>query len=270
MRKIGLCLHPDGSLEKADNHLRLMKEYGFNSTFTGSTLLPEEDQAKVTELIAKYGIDYESIHAPFEKINDIWYDSEDGQKRFNDLMTAVDRCAMSNVPILVTHLGSGFTPAPPTDLGRGRFIEYVDYAAKKNVNIAFENLRSLANIAWAFEEFKDAPNVGFCWDVGHEYCFTQGLHFMPLFGDKLIFTHIHDNTCEYDRDRHLAPFDGTMPFDFIAQQLQESSYKGTLMLEVFPKFKEGIYNSYQDCTTEELISRCAAAAKKLRAMVDGE
>lgn len=270
MRKIGLCLHPDGTMEAADRHLYFMKQYGFDSTFTGCELLSEADQAAITELIAKYGIAYESIHAPFEHVNSIWYDSEEGQKRFDDLMTSVDRCAASNVPILVTHLGGGFTPAPPTDLGRGRITEYVEYAAKKNVNIAFENLRSLANIAWAFEEFKNAPNVGFCWDCGHEYCFTRKIHFMPLFGDKLIFTHIHDNTCEYDRDRHLIPFDGSIPFDFIARQLRESGYQGTLMSEAFPKFKEGIYNSYQDCSSEEFIRRCADAMKKLRAMVDGE
>lgn len=270
MRKIGLCLHPDGSLEAADNYLRLMKEYGFDATFTGCALLSEAEQATITELIAKHGISYESIHAPFERINNIWHDTEAGQQMLFELKTAVDNCALSNVPILVTHLSQGFCPPPPTDIGRGRFIELVDYAAKKNVSIAFENLRTLANITWVFEEFKDAANVGFCWDVGHEYCFTPGLHFMPLFGNKLIFTHIHDNTCEYDRDRHLIPFDGTMPFDFIAQQLRESGYQGTLMSEAFPRFKEGIYDSYQDCSTEEFIRRSADAMKKLRTMVDGE
>lgn len=270
MRKIGLSLFPNSTIEAADNQLRLMKQYGFDSTFAGDTLLSEQDPAAIADLIAKHGISYESIHAPFRHINDIWFDIPEGQQMLEELKVNVDRCALSNVPTLVTHLSQGFTPPAPTDIGRSRFIELVEYAAKKNVNIAFENLRTLANIAWAFEEFKNASNVGFCWDCGHEYCYTQGLHFMPLFGDKLIFTHIHDNTCEYDRDRHLAPFDGTMPFDFIAQQLRESGYQGTLMLEVFPKFKEGIYNSYQDCSTEDLISRCAEAAKKLRVMIDGE
>ena len=270
MRKIGLCLHPGRSIENIDDQLRLMKQYGFDSTFAGDTLLSEKDPAAIADLIAKHGISYESIHAPFRHINDIWFDIPEGQQMLEELKVNVDRCALSNVPTLVTHLSSSITPPAPTDIGRSRFIELVEYAAKKNVNIAFENLRTLANLAWAFEEFDKAENVGFCWDCGHEYCFTPGQRYMPLFGHKLIFTHIHDNTCEYDRDRHLIPFDGSMPFDFIAQQLKDSGYQGTLMSESFPRFTPGIYNSYQDCTTEEFIRRSADAMKKLRIMVDGE
>lgn len=269
MRRIGLFIHPINGTTN-EEFARLMKQYGFDAACTESNLKSEKEQATLAEIIAKNDLFYESIHAPFGHMNDIWFDSADGQQMFDELKTTVDLCALSNVPTLVTHLSQGFNPPAPTDIGRGRFIDFVDYAASKNVNIAFENLRSLANIAWAFEEFRDAKNVGFCWDCGHEYCFTPGLHFMPLFGDKLIFTHIHDNTCEYDRDRHLIPFDGTMPFDFIARQLRDSGYQGTLMSESFPKFKPGVYDSYQDCSAEEFIRRSADAMKKLRTLVDGE
>lgn len=269
MRKIGLFIHPINGTTNAE-FAHLMKQYGFDAACTDNALSSEKEQAELAELINKNGLFYESIHAPFDHMNDIWHDTADGQQMLDELKTAVDRCALSDVPTLVTHLSQGFNPPAPTDIGRGRFIEFVDYAGKKNVNIAFENLRSLANLAWAFEEFHDVANVGFCWDCGHEYCFTLGRRFMPLFGDKLIFTHIHDNTCELGLDRHLIPFDGTMPFDFIAQQLRESGYQGTLMSEAFPKFKEGTYDSYQDCSAEEFIRRSADAMKKLRTMVDGE
>ena len=268
MRKIGMFMHPFWGIS-AEEFTGLMKQYGFDAVCTESITRSEAaEQAALAEAIAKQGISYESIHAPFSHINDIWFDTAEGQQMLEELKAAVDLCKLSDVPVLVTHHSQGFTLPPPTDIGRGRFIELVEYAAKKNVNIAFENLRSLANLAWAFEEFDKAENVGFCWDCGHEYCFTQRIHFMPLFGHKLIFTHIHDNACEYDRDRHLIPFDGTMPFDFIAQQLRDSGYQGTLMSEAFPKFRPGVFDSYQDTTAEEFICRCAAAMKKLRTMVD--
>lgn len=268
MRKIGLYMKPYWG-ETADEYARLMKQYGFDATCTDSHVQTEKEQLALAETIAKHGLFYESIHAPFNQINDIWFDTAEGQQRLGELKTAVDRCALSNVPTMVVHLSGGFNPPAPTDLGRGRFVELVEYADRKNISLAFENLRSLANLAWAMEEFHDAKNVGFCWDCGHEYCFTQELHFMPLFGDRLIFTHIHDNTCELDFDRHLIPFDGTMPFDFIAQQLRESGYQGTLMSESFPKFTPGKYDSYQNCTAEAFIRRTADAMKKLRDMVDG-
>lgn len=266
MRKIGLnMLSFDG--ETLENCASIMKEQGFESTFTG-VYDSDKKQVEVADIIAKSGIFYESVHAPFDHINDIWFDTDDGLRMINELKTSVDRCEIAKVPILVVHLSSGLNPPPTTDIGRGRFIDLVEYAALKNVNIAFENQRMLGNIGWAFEEFAKADNVGFCWDCGHEYCFTPGRHYMPLFGDRLIFTHIHDNTSEFDIDRHLIPFDGNIPFDFIAKQIRESGYKGTLMLETFPRYKEGVYDSYQDYTLYRFIERAAKAAKKLRSMID--
>lgn len=268
MRKIGLnMLSFEGTT--LDQCARLMKEYGFDSTFSG-VRASDKEQAELAETITKNGIFYESLHAPFDHINDIWFDTDGGVQMTDELKASIDRCAAADVPILVVHLSSGLTPPPTTDIGRGRFAELVEYAARKNVSIAFENQRMLANIAWAFEEFKDAKNVGFCWDCGHEYCFSPGRRYMPLFGDRLIFTHLHDNTCEFNIDRHLIPFDGNIPFDFIAKQIKESGYTGTLMLETFPRFTEGKYDSYQDYSLEQFISRSADAAKKLRDMVDGK
>ena len=106
--------------------------------------------------------------------------------------------------------------------------------AAKGVQIAFENQRKLANIAWTFEEIEDAPNVGFCWDTGHENCFTPGRQYMPLFGKKLICTHIHDNNGVFDHDEHLLPFDGKLDFVRAARQIRESGFTGALVLEVEP------------------------------------
>lgn len=266
MRKIGLNMLAFGGATH-DDCARIMKENGFETTFSGC--YPEEKkQAELRETVEKHGITFETLHAPFSHINDIWYDTEGGQQMTDELKMGVDRCVTAGAQILVVHLSSGLTPPPPTDLGRGRFIGLVDYAAKKGVNIAFENQRMLGNIGWAFEEFKNAGNVGFCWDCGHEYCFTPGRSYMPLFGDRLICTHIHDNTCEFNIDRHLIPFDGNMPFDVIAKQIKDSGYKGSLMLETFPRYDEGKYDSYQDLTLEQFVVRAAEAAKKLREMVD--
>lgn len=266
MRKLGLNMLSIGG-KTPDECARLMKENGFETTFSG-VYTDEKKQAEVREAVEKHGITFETLHAPFSHINDIWYDSEGGQQMIDELKMSVDRCVTAGASILVVHLSSGLTPPPPTDIGRGRFIDLVDYAAGKNVNIAFENQRMLGNIGWAFEQFKDADNVGFCWDCGHEYCFTPGRQYMPLFGDRLICTHIHDNTCEFDIDRHLIPFDGSIPFDVVAKQLKESGYKGSLMLETFPRFTEGKYDSYQDLSLEQFVKKAADAAKKLRDMID--
>jgi len=129
------------------------------------------------------------------------------------------------------------------------------------VSIAFENQRKLANLALMFEYYEDAL---FCWDVGHEACFAGGREYMPLFGDKLAALHIHDNTCEFNHDFHMLPYDGKINFDKVARAIAESGYTGSLMLEV------GRWGSprYDGLSAEEYYNRAGIAAKRLRDAVE--
>ncbi len=262
MRKIAINLHAKKGLDTA-SYIRKMHEVGFDALFTD---VPELAELKViTDTLAECGMTYEMIHAPFDRINDIWLAGAQGERMLDELMTAVDRAHIAGCPIVVVHLSSGKTPPSITDTGRARFERLVAHAAEKGVKLAFENQRKLANLAWAFEAFEGCPNVGFCWDCGHEGCFTAGREYMPLFGDRLICTHIHDNSCCPDADQHRLPFDGRLDFARVAKRLRESGYRGTLTLEVFAcKTPE-----YQAMTCEEFLQKAAAVIKRLRLMVDG-
>ena len=241
---------------------KAIKSLGFGATFT------EYDSNVAPEAFAKAffetGIAWETIHAPFGGINNIWLDNSDGDVILEKLKTTVDICAEFSVPTAIIHLSSGEKAPPVTDIGRARFSNLVDHAVKNNVTLAFENQRMLANIAWVFEEFSGIPNIGFCWDVGHEACFAHGREYMPLFGNKLVATHIHDNDALHNHDLHQLPFDGKLDFYKIARHIKSYGYAGTLMLEVFPKIS-GIYNSMKP--TDVLI-RAYDAISRLRDMVD--
>ena len=88
---------------------------------------------------------------------------------------------------------------------------------------------------------------------------------MPIFGKRLICTHIHDNHGVYNGDDHMLPFDACMDFEKVARQIRESGYEGSLMLEVGP----GAHEVYQNLTWEEFFERAAVAVKRLRDLVDG-
>jgi len=262
MRRIGIQIYAKTGMD-LEAYVKKISELGFNATFTG---VPAADRIPVfARVLKKYGIFWESMHAPFDGINSIWRQGEEGDNMLGRLTDAVDACATAAVPILVVHLSSGRTPPSITDIGRERFAKLVDYAGEKGVKVAFENQRMLGNIAWAFEAFADAPHVGFCYDTGHENCFTPGREYMPLFGKKLIFTHIHDNTGVFNKDEHMIPFDGNLDFDRVVRQLKESGYQGTLMLEVIANHSD----LYDDMACETYLEKAAAAIKRLRDMVDG-
>jgi len=260
MRKTGINLHAVKGLTDED-YLREIAGLGFSAVFSGVT--SPERQAAIGELCVRFGLEYETLHAPFGHINDIWLDTDDGNVMLDELRQCVDHCVLAGAPIAVVHLSAGNRAPSITDLGRDRFARLVEYAGEKNIKIAFENQRKLANIAWAFEAFP-GENVGFCWDCGHELCFTPGRHYMPLFGNRLICTHIHDNTCVYNADDHFLPFDGSGDFDYVAKTIRDSGYTGSLMLEV------GNKERYGETEPHVFLEKAYTVIDRLRRMTDGE
>ncbi len=263
MRPIGINFDAIGGLSDED-YVKTVAELGFNNMFTQVTP-SEEKQASWADLFAKHGITYETIHAPWKNINAMWLPGEDGEAAVQMLTNAIDRCALVGAPIAVVHLSSGLTPPPVTDLGRERFTRVVEHAQKKGIVVAFENQRFLSNISWAFEAFSPADSVAFCWDCGHESCFAHGREYMPLFGDRLVCTHIHDNSGEFDADTHLIPFDGMFNYHRFAEQINKVGYNGSLTLEVC----EPNSKNYVGMDPYAYLEKAANAAKKLRAIVDG-
>lgn len=261
MRAIGINRIGDERVSD-EEYIAKIAECGFTGLFSG--VFAEERQLRLAELCAAYGIKYEALHAPFGHMNDIWLEGEGGDEMLGELKHGVDHCALAGAGILIVHLSSGETPPSITDIGRARFAELVEYAAGKNVRIAFENQRMLANIAWAFEAFK-TDSVGFCWDCGHESCFTPGREYMPLFGDRLILTHIHDNYGIFNDDKHMIPFDASMNFERVAEHIRNSGFEGTVMLEL-SSTKSPLY---ADMSVDEYIQRAAKAARRLADMIDG-
>ena len=239
-------------------YIKLMAELGFSATFSG-----DKDEAYHYALandLAEFGIEYETIHAPFDGINAMW--GEDGEEMYKRLAHTVDMCALSGAGIAIIHLSSGENAPSLNDTGMARYTRLVEYAAQKGVKIAFENQRKIANLSWALEMFADAENVGFCWDCGHEFCFTPGREYMPLFANQLICTHIHDNSCVYNSDDHMIPFDSKADFGRVAEHIRRSGFNGTLMLEVFAKDK-----MYDGMSAEAFITRAAQAVKRLKDMI---
>ena len=262
MRKLGINCDSYSGINAKDS-VPYIKNAGFDCVFTGYK--DDKRTGELAQAIASAGLIYDTIHAPFKNINDIWLPGEIGDVMLMTLVSCLDSCARYGVPVMIVHLSSGEKAPCVSDIGRERFDALVAHAGEVGVKIAFENQRKLANIAFAFERYENMPQVGFCWDVGHESCFTHGREYMPLFGDRLIALHLQDNMCEYNRDLHLLPFDGLIDFHRVASRIKDSGYTGTLMLEVFRKNS----SLYDDLTPEEYYARAYRAASKLRLLIEG-
>ncbi len=250
---------------KPEECFALFALLGFDSVFTefiGEA--PLANTQVYAEQAAKNGLFYEALHAPFHHINDMWKQGENGEIMLRELCDCIDACEKFGIPKAIVHLSSGVNAPFVNDVGHARFDALIDHAVKKNITVAFENQRKLANIAFAFEIYKDIENVGFCWDTGHEACFAQGMEFMPLFGKKLVFTHIHDNFSQPGGDLHMIPFDGSIDFEKCARHIKNSGYDGTLSLEIFPT----ISGKYTDISSRQYYEKAFDSIKKFRSLVE--
>lgn len=258
MRTVGINVSSDISFG-TKNYIECVASAGFDSIFTCGN--DEEYISYVNKLCLQNKLKYETLHAPFDGINDLWY-ADSGKAVLKRLEHSVELAENNGIGIVIVHLSSKENCPPVTDAGLRHFDELVNFAARKNIVLAVENQRKLGNIATILELYDKDTNVGFCWDVGHEKCFAHGREYMPLFGDRCVTTHIHDNNLRYNVDEHLIPYDGSIDYRRTAELLNQYDYKGTLMLEIdLPK--EGS-DKYKELSLEQFVYKAYAAVNRLR------
>ena len=236
MWKTKLCLATSDQFElSVPEQIRLFKKIGFDGFFTYYS--NREDIAEYRKLADELGMIYQSVHAPFVRMNEMW---ESGEEAAAELIDCLHACAENGVPIMVTHTFIGFNDHTPNEKGLENFGKVVRKAERLGVRVAFENTEGEEYLAAVMERFKVSPAVGFCWDTGHEMCYNRSKDILSLYGDKLIATHINDNLGIRDfdgnitwiDDLHLLPFDGIADWQGIADRLDKCGYNGILTFEL--------------------------------------
>ena len=251
-RKLGIGAECLGDSPK---NLELIKKAGFEAIHTGSYTLEKVEKYKTAATELK--LDYDFIHAPFFNINSMWSDGEEYAGIFEAIKESIVSASAFEVPTVCIHVSSGWTPPAISDIGLERFDEIVDLGLAKGVRVAIENQRLPEYLAFFMARYQSTSNVGFCYDVGHEKCFTEGTDLLSLYGDRLLCTHIHDNFgSSEDRsaktDLHLLPFDGNIDYRPMMVSLDSCEYKGSLMLEVF---KRNPFKDYARLSDERYLEQ---------------
>lgn len=247
----------DVSENEIDAIIKRFLKNGISHTFCRSDHPTLTDD--VIKKIKRSGIEFDTLHLPFKGINALYEKGEESEKMYKLIISGIERCAKHEIKIGVLHTSSGKNP-PFNDTGAERFDGIIERAKELGVKIAFENLRTLGNLALNLEKY---PQAGFCWDTGHESCFTPGLKFMPLFGKRIETVHIHDNRGIFDKDDHMIPFDGKIDFESVAKELACFNYRGTLMLELV----KSRHIAYSLLTDDEYVNRASFALIHLENLI---
>lgn len=203
---------------------------------------PDIDLTEVVLAARDCELELQSLHAPFRKAQDFW--SEDGAvsgPAVQELLEALQDCSRFRCPVMVVHTWKGFEYTQiPNEAGLRNFGVIVEKAKELGIQIAFENTEGDEFLFALMEHFKDCNTVGFCWDSGHEMCYSHSENLLSRLGDRLIMTHLNDNlgVSRFDGktywtdDLHLLPYDGIADWDILIQRLRKSKKLEILNFEL--------------------------------------
>lgn len=207
---------------------KAIKIAGFDAVLVSlNGSFPNDKQA---EIIRKVGLEINNCHAPWNNINHLWLDTEKGEGVYEMLKDNLTECGKLGIPRAVWHVSSGNNYPPISQIGMNRVARLVEVADKANVNICLENQRFFHFIDYIYAHI-DSPRLKFCYDSGHEACFSQTKLALPKYRDRLAALHLHDNSGKYDADEHLMPGKGGgVDWDYVRKYLAD--YEGVISLEL--------------------------------------
>ena len=276
MRKIGINFSKQGFDLTDEALMQLLHDVGFDSFFCGWN--PDDAATDaLCGLAARYGIAYESVHAPFRGISHIWEEGEKGDAYTAELKRVADSCHRFGIGYMTVHAanaprfnnngphGSKFSP-----IGEERFAEVAAYAGERGVKIAIENVefpdREMLSLVRALEERGLQEGFATLFDVGHWYCYPSELDFSESFGKYLIGTHVHDNfgitdprVITWDDDSHVLPFDGTIDYRRVGETLKKCPAPVSITLELART--RNLLPWYADYTPEQFFATAAERAR---------
>jgi len=243
----------------AEDKYRIIKDIGFDAV---SIYWGDENKYEQLRVAKELGLIIDNIHSQNDSANDIWLEGVCGENRQSVLMSCINDCAAHDIPVVVIHL-TGFPPYPPvSDIGLKRIEELVRLAEQKNIKLAFENLWAFEHLDAVFAQFT-SPNVGFCYDIGHE---NLNLYkdCLASYGDRIFALHMNDNFAD-GYDAHVLPFDGVINWNKKMAQLKQCKNVDFFTIEIY-RLESGEHEKsciYKDISAEEFLRLAYEKAVKL-------
>ena len=201
------------------------------------------------------GIPYTHAHAPGEADDDQWVER------------SIEAAAVLGAKYLVIH--PIFKSADEVIEDESEFIainakaikKWLPLAKKRGVVLLSENIlwgaSSDPRIIASLVKEVDSPYFGWCFDVGHAWCFGYSPDIVKECGVVPLSIHIQDN--HGNGDEHLIPGDGTIDFDVFVSALKESGYRGDCVLEAH---HQSLYAPDEE--REGILARLLEVARDLR------
>lgn len=239
---------------------RLIKEAGFDGVLLwwsdgfGRDCFGRNDYRNGPQIAREAGLFIENIHTPVQNQNDLFLDNLDGETLTNCYLQCVADCAEFEISTMVVHLPDEANQY--NALGLDRIKRITEKAEQLGVNVALENVRNFANLAYVLEKV-DSMRIGFCYDCCHHNNYNMVNDLLSMYGHRLMALHLHDNGGSYGQ--HQLPFDGMIDWSRTMKKIAETNYLGATALETMNQ-------DYKDLSIEEFLQEAFKRAKRLEAL----
>ena len=249
----------------------MIRKAGFDGIFTGWS--KDAPIGHWASIIRDQGMLYQSLHAPFGHVDQMWEAGEMGDEVADELCACLEDCARHQIPLMVAHAFIGFDKHTPGDIGVERFSWVARRAEQVGVKLALENTEGEEYLERLMCAFRGNPAVGFCIDTGHEMCYNRSKDMIGKYSGRVIATHFNDNVGITDEnnitwldDAHLLPFDGIADWKGIIRRLKKAGYEGSLTFELtsLNKPDRHTHDGYANWSFEEYLAQAYARAKRIQ------
>ena len=217
-----------GFVKDFENRMNLIKKNDFDSILISTDERYYDENGsplKIAKLAKKYGIDIEQVHSSYYGMTQesIWFEGNGGRNYIKSLKRDVDICHDCHSTKLVVHVSDDPTISHVTKVGIRRLKDLTEYAEKKNVKIAIENIYSCNLICEILDKISN-KNLGVCFDVGHAHTFfdigrnDDNFILLEKYKDRILCFHIHDN--DGLSDEHKTVGEGTIDWNRFASLIE--------------------------------------------------
>ena len=260
--KLGMSVlssHPEQM--PIEEQIALFADTGFDSVFLSCGVTKEFEKIPFWAMTARqHDVVLEAVHNPISIVDSVWLGQEGAEQYEENTKKILDFCSQAEVSKLVIHVGrSADVAVSETGLAFWRKLEL--YAKQRGVQLCYENSGTPALLA-AVVENADAFH-GVCHDIGHQLCCTPEIHYEKLYGDRILYTHLHDNFGA-NRDSHLLPQDGMVDWNTYFHALKNANYRGTLNLELSCLYSA----TYREMPFPEFVRLAHTRIRTLRGLMD--
>lgn len=261
-KKLGIYCWFYGGISSEQKYA-MIRDAGFTSTsiWWGDEYEKSEgDKIYLLNLARKNGLDVHHVHAPYPSINSIWgRRSEECEHIVEMYLQCIKDCAKYCISTLVIHVDDiGFIfNEEYKQKAIERLNVLMEFAERLNIHIAIENYTSYYSIKWMLSNIA-SNKLGFCYDSGHENCFTADCDMLSLFGNRLFAIHLHDNNGV--SDQHLLLQDGCIKWEQVKKKLNNYSIPNdTIFLEITDSCRK----TYHGISHFQFITTAATRAKEI-------